>query len=535
MDVVDVWTGHRANALRLALRMTNESYAQHLGTAVRTVAKWGSQPDLVPVSEIQRALDTALSHASDAEQARFALLVSRSPAAAVPGGNSAGTRAADPGAADLRLAHDPAVNDALYWLGSRAGWSDAETRQRVRAELQALHPDLLESIAHRRSLISEAQRADAIAAYYEIGARAPYQFYSARCDGTRYTTTVLTKLDWLDLNFPLGEGRDHLKLVTDEPSSPLSYFGKPAADAAVRRLSEALAVGTYMVNAPLYRLLNVTASPEGLKGRVSLTSFVDYALTLDLLENELTDALGCSDAITPGALPLRDLYLPDMSSLIDLERRLCVGGPLALTAIARSPGRHKNTSGDYVLLIQERSARVLNASGRLAVIPKAFHQPLVDFSDDAQLSATLEREMEEELFGRPELDSTDQVHRSADPMHVTRLSEPMRWLMESADTEAWRTECVGFGINAISGNFECASLIVINDDRWWELYSGAIEANWETRGLLRYSSRNRDTITDLISNNAWSPEGLFAFLQALRRLEQIGGERVSLPTIEVEA
>src|SRR5258708_26971907 len=251
---------------------------------------------------------------------------------------------------------------------TRTGTAAITASPRTRSRRPLAYPITgLPNTYHRRSLISEAQRADAIAAYYEIGARAPYQFYSARCDGTRYTTTVLTKLDWLDLNFPLGEGRDHLKLVTDEPSSPLSYFGKPAADAAVRRLSEALAVGTYMVNAPLYRLLNVTASPEGLKGRVSLTSFVDYALTLDLLENELTDALGCSDAITPGALPLRDLYLPDMSSLIDLERRLCVGGPLALTAIAPSPGRHKNTSGDYVLLIHERSARVLNASARLPI------------------------------------------------------------------------------------------------------------------------------------------------------------------------
>jgi hypothetical protein len=57
------------------------------------------------------------------------------------------------------------------------------------------------------------------------------------------------------------------------------------------------------------------------------------------------------------------------------------------------------------LLVQERSGSTLNATGRIAVIPKAFHQPLADFTDDAQLSATLERELEEELFGREELDS----------------------------------------------------------------------------------------------------------------------------------
>ena len=40
MQVVATWTGARADALRRALRMTNESYAEHLGVAVRTVAYW---------------------------------------------------------------------------------------------------------------------------------------------------------------------------------------------------------------------------------------------------------------------------------------------------------------------------------------------------------------------------------------------------------------------------------------------------------------------------------------------------------------
>ena len=63
MEVVDLWTGRHASALRAALRMTNEMFAGTLGTAVRTVAKWNAQPDLVPVPELQRALDTELSRA----------------------------------------------------------------------------------------------------------------------------------------------------------------------------------------------------------------------------------------------------------------------------------------------------------------------------------------------------------------------------------------------------------------------------------------------------------------------------------------
>ncbi len=209
----------------------------------------------------------------------------------------------------------------------------------------------------------------------------------------------------------------------------------------------------------------------------------------------------------------------------------------ARAALSRLPQLRDHTAGGgarHPTIVQERSARVLNAAHRLAVIPKAFHQPLVDFSDDAQILATVEREMEEELLGRPELDSTYQEQRSADPMHITRLSEPMRWLIEHSDVRTWRTECVAFGINAMSGNFECACLIIIDDERWWDLYGGAVEANWEAEGLRLYSSRDKGLLTALISDPRWSNEGLFAFLQGIRRLGQIGEERVALPSIELE-
>ncbi len=46
MDVVASWTGRRADALRQALRMTNESFADYLGVAARTVAYWRERPDV---------------------------------------------------------------------------------------------------------------------------------------------------------------------------------------------------------------------------------------------------------------------------------------------------------------------------------------------------------------------------------------------------------------------------------------------------------------------------------------------------------
>lgn len=61
MDVVAAWTGRRADTLRQALRMTNETFAEHLGVAVRTVAYWRARPDVVPRPVMQEMLDVALA------------------------------------------------------------------------------------------------------------------------------------------------------------------------------------------------------------------------------------------------------------------------------------------------------------------------------------------------------------------------------------------------------------------------------------------------------------------------------------------
>ncbi|MGW1993242.1 hypothetical protein [Embleya sp. NPDC001921] len=81
MQAVDTWTGARADSLREALRLTNEGFAAHLGIAIRTVAKWRAQPDVVPKAWVQQLLDTALQQASNADQERFTVLVSPAPPA----------------------------------------------------------------------------------------------------------------------------------------------------------------------------------------------------------------------------------------------------------------------------------------------------------------------------------------------------------------------------------------------------------------------------------------------------------------------
>ena len=93
-----------------------------------------------------------------------------------------------------------------------------------------------------------------------------------------------------------------------------------------------------------------------------------------------------------------------------------------LTAIAR-PATRTRTRPDFHFRCRERSGRVLNAARRLAVIPEAFHGPLIDYAEDAHL--TVEREMEEALFGREGVDSLPgDSRRAVGPTHGCRPSHP---------------------------------------------------------------------------------------------------------------
>jgi transcriptional regulator with XRE-family HTH domain len=76
MTVVGQWTGQEASALRQALRLTIRDFAEHLGVAERTVAKWEAGGSaMVPAPVMQAALDTVLARAPDEAKGRFGMLL----------------------------------------------------------------------------------------------------------------------------------------------------------------------------------------------------------------------------------------------------------------------------------------------------------------------------------------------------------------------------------------------------------------------------------------------------------------------------
>ncbi|MPZ80879.1 MAG: transcriptional regulator [Actinophytocola sp.] len=419
---------------------------------------------------------------------------------------------------------------SFEWLDERAGWIPDTTRRKVASRVRKLARGDVFDRNIRRAHVTRSQLAHALLQYYNIDGEPGFGLYCAHVSGQQeIRTTILSRTEWLNLGCSLTPDVDRVGLADVEPANVvLDAF---EARHAVNRLAEAVVLDVRLTGKPLYRLLDIDIGAGGISGHVGTAPFVEYALTMDLLEDELADALIENRDTRTGDLPLRGRYLPDVASVLDFPGRLCAGGVLGLCAIARPADAYRGPA-DYALLVQERSSQVVNAAGRLAVIPKGFHEPLNDVRADTLIGASLRREMEEELFGRVEVDSTADVHRAAAPMHPTRLSEPMRWLMDEPDR--LRMECTGFGLNLISGNYEFASLIVIEDEGFWSRFGGDIEANWESAGLRLYSSLDSHLIAKLVADESWSNEGLFAFLQGLRRLQETGGRRVDLPAIELD-
>lgn len=416
------------------------------------------------------------------------------------------------------------IDVACSWLDEHAGWRSGTARRKVTSA--AGGQELSEARARdaRRCAVARTEIVSALADYYGDTAG----WCTAACEAMPIPLAIASRNEWVGLGCcPLTNETDLFGLASRsvDDSMRLDAVG---AKQAVRRLVEAVALDVAIVNSPLFRLRKFALDDGRIAGELDAVPFVQYALTSDLLETDLADLL--VERRGDVGSPLRDQYLPTVSSVLDLSGRSCSGGVLALCAIARpaDPGRGP---ADYVLLAQERGRRVLNGVGRLSVIPRGFHQPMTDWRVDASIGATLRRELEEELFRRDDVDNTISVGRIADPMHPNRLSEPMRWLM--SEPGRLRLECTGFGINLVNGNFELACLVVIDDPEFWLRYGDRIEANWESDGLRQYSTLDRRGVRDLIFDEAWSSEGLFALIQGLSRLSKLDRERTNLPDVGI--
>jgi DNA-binding XRE family transcriptional regulator len=74
LEIVATWTGQQVRALRTAWRLTIEEFAEKLGIATRTVAKWEADPSFAPALAMQQVLDCALEQVPAPVRLRFRVL-----------------------------------------------------------------------------------------------------------------------------------------------------------------------------------------------------------------------------------------------------------------------------------------------------------------------------------------------------------------------------------------------------------------------------------------------------------------------------
>lgn len=511
-SVVGEWRPRDACRLQQALRFTNERFAGTLGAASRTVAKWHANPAIHLTLEMQQALDTMLARSDVDVKERFARLGGQ-----IDQGNSP-----RPEGWRRRLRSDADIASALDWLDGIRHEEAGTSRRDVESILEGDGVDQVRDRVRARAGLDRGLAGEMVRSYY---AEFPDGFGTVEITGDPHVlpTTMLSTPAWLTLRDDLREGAQMFELdqgfvILAEPVTV------DIAERALQRVAEIIISRTRFIDAPTYLILTPPVAGEVVSSSFGIGSFARYALTWDLLEAEVADlSLGVTQHLT-----LRDALLPTVQATLETRSRICVGGAQALCAFARPEMR--GMPADFLLLVQERSPRVVNATGRLAVIPKCFHQPINDPRAEVSVGQTLLRELEEELFGRTELEAGARAEQAADPMHSGRLSEPMRWLSHSAD---WQLQLTGFGFNLMSGNYEFAALMAVHDEHFWVEHGGTIQANWEVSRLRAISSRDRAGIAALLSERGWSDEGLVAFSLGLKRLAELSPERVALPPFEI--
>ncbi len=414
--------------------------------------------------------------------------------------------------------------DFIAWL---ADHSDASllslyaTVNTLVARLESEPPSRRYARDHARGQVSRAQLAQAVVDYYGEPARSDGVFYRARVGDEDIQLSVLTRPEWLH-SVDLTSGDAAFTYVPPSPAWS-AHVDDQGVSVALDRLAMAEVKGTIMFNNPLYRLLDIDLGAGKLTATLTTVEFAEHALTTELIEGELLSAIG-----TPFvSVPLRDSYLPSIASVFALQDRPCVGGAVSVLAIAR---RRSDGRRDYVMFVQERSGTVLNLAGKLAVIPKGFHQPTGEPASEAHLSVTIRRELEEELLGSHDLEQVGGPDRHVDLLHAQRLTEPMAWLLDRPG--ALRVECTGFGYNLVTGNYEFACLVVIEDEEWWDQFGHMIESNWEAERIHRYSSLDAAGLAALVADPRWGNESLFSLLRAMRRLRESGEpQRLAIPAV----
>ena len=345
-----------------------------------------------------------------------------------------------------------------------------------------------------------------LCAYYSEAREEEYHglWYSSRVEGAFPMPLVsrkeLLSNDNLELNAK--------KFVNEKITAPLLTMDEIAQEVA---LWESLDINIW--DDPLYSLRNVMTNGDI---EFQLSSFLHYRATFGSLVDELATALArhsIDDIISQSddIMPKRKRFLPDMQTLTNFSTRISAGGPAVLFAA--------RINDDVALVLQRRSFKVSDEPGAYTVIPKAFHQPIVDVDYEIAIQKTIYREVFEELFGGED-EPAQKKH--LDPEFYLYKSKAVAEIVgNNKDESKACLQTLGLVWDLVRGNYHPLYCLYIDDPTWWQTNFRDMRVNWEVEKnvdpVVRFSQT--DMISHLVKQpNYWAPESYVAFVEGLRWL-----------------
>jgi len=335
-----------------------------------------------------------------------------------------------------------------------------------------------------------------------------------------FVTTIFTSKSLISLPVPSLQLKNYLDVSyrSRTPSDLLTLI----QNKAVRVIARLKGLDVNFWDADIYQLINYS----GTTMYFGLTSYFKYRFTTGLIEDELIDALLSKKddyfllENRSKYFPLREKYMPSIDSFDDFKSRICVGGMGCLVAFARA-----FPYNDYVIPLQVRSRKVASNPGLYSVIPHFFHQSgIQNHTEEVQIHWTVIRELYEEIFGGIEATKNSGYIRHD---WYAGQCPGIKYLQEHFNS--WSLEYLGFGINAITGNYECVGLLCIHDPSYWEHFSYDMKRIWESEKVELVSSKDLSKIAWHLHSGKWADAGLFSFSLGIRRLANLAPNKVRLP------
>jgi len=375
---------------------------------------------------------------------------------------------------------------------------------------------------------------DILTEYYakDFDESAKYQFYTYKINSKKIITSAITTNDWLGLNLNLDPDCKNFKFNGEINELPDVFLPKDSFKKLVDELTNS---NTKLTNRPAFRLISHDVKSSIPKFEFAEISYLQQKLTIGLLENELRDAVFNNNfdkerilAKKQDILPMRNILLPDLQSMIEFKNRLCTGGVASVLAIARGP-KYNN---DFLIPVYRRSGNVARNPFLLSIAPSGTHQAEIEAEKEKEVNiyCTIAREFYEELQENKETTKKSRSKLSWD--WYFKDCPPLMWMRRNP--EMVLMECVSFCINSFSGGFGFGVLWVILDPEFLDIFGNLMGRNWELQGGVELlSSKNPIKLKEYLTRLDWADECQMILVESLLRLGQHPKtkDRCSLPDI----